>query len=145
MHQTIVDRTLPPTNDTNTNTPMNYPKPYPTSSDCSKDYDKEGSENLFDVHIYHPSKHKYISLLTESLKNTNILPIFGKRVQCLVVQKSHTDPHSSSSPLTIMGRFYPYDPNRGMEYAGTILRVEDLPNNQSSETGLNIWDGALLL
>jgi hypothetical protein len=44
-----------------------------------------------------------------------------------------------------MGRFFSYDPSTGLEIAGTKICVQETPNIPGAGTGLNIWDGAVLL
>ncbi|KAL9185253.1 hypothetical protein ACHAXT_003030 [Thalassiosira profunda] len=50
--------------------------------------------------------------------------------------------------LAIMGRFYPFDDN-GIPFAGSrlvIKEMQNLPNAaEDGGTGLNVWDGSLLL
>lgn len=53
--------------------------------------------------------------------------------------------------LAIMGRFYPFDPDNGIPFADTTLVIKETQNyshdvdDGDGGTGLNVWDGALLL
>ncbi|KAL3756339.1 hypothetical protein ACHAWU_007290 [Discostella pseudostelligera] len=64
-------------------------------------------------------------------------------------KNSQVGPEPEQVPLlAIMGRFYPFD-DSGISYAGTTLVIKEM-QNQSTEgedggTGLNVWDGSLLL
>ena len=44
-----------------------------------------------------------------------------------------------------MGRFYSYDASQGVTIAGVPLRVREITNQHNAGTGINVWDGALLL
>jgi hypothetical protein len=47
--------------------------------------------------------------------------------------------------LQIKGRYFDYNPN-GMGFAGTRLIIKEESNNKDENgTGLNVWDGSLLL
>lgn len=55
---------------------------------------------------------------------------------------------SSESRLLLMGRFFPFDPE-GISFANTTLIIKEQNNSshigEDGGTGLNVWDGALLL
>lgn len=58
------------------------------------------------------------------------------------------DSSSSESPLLLMGRFFPFDPE-GISFANTTLIIKEQSNSshntEDGGTGLNVWDGAMLL
>ena len=106
------------------------------------------------VEIYDDDSSKFLSLTdNDVMKNCDIVLRFGKRVRCTVSNvrigafKEATDgldKHTGVNPLAIMGRFYTYNPN-GIQFAEKKLVVKEIPNNCAGVTGLNVWDGALLL
>ncbi len=58
---------------------------------------------------------------------------------------------NSQPVLALMGRFYPFDPENGITFASKTLVIKESQNQNHSvddgdgSTGLNVWDGALLL
>ena len=110
------------------------------------------------VEIYDNDAECFASLNSGGLYKQNIAPRFGRLVRCI----AHLDSDSTSSaidqsgsdetqqqpqtaPLAIMGRYFHYDPN-GMEHCGKQLVIKEQSNELEEDgTGLNIWDGAILL
>jgi hypothetical protein len=77
------------------------------------------------------------------LEETDIASRFGRCIRCTALRVG-LEPEQSTPP-TIMGRFFPYDPSEGLEIAGTKICVQETPNIPGAGTGLNVWDGAVLL
>jgi hypothetical protein len=63
----------------------------------------------------------------------------GTRLRCFVIRQASL----GEEVLAINGRFFDYD--NGMVVAGTRLEVHETPNITGAGTGLNVWDGAVLL
>ena len=63
---------------------------------------------------------------------------------------THSDSEGSEHGeiLAIMGRFFPFDPD-GIPFAGKTMVIKETPNqshcDEDGGTGLNVWDGAMLL
>ena len=74
---------------------------------------------------------------------TNVVDRFGRCIRCIVVSAATCA--EASRRLTIMGRHFPYDADIGFEIAGTRIHVQETPNVPGAGTGLNVWDGAMLL
>ena len=114
------------------------------------------------VEIYHPNKCRFESLQDSYIKNCDIVNTFGKRIRCNILfnQNDGKSTHTNHSNVTnvnnytnnnvrkellqIMGRHFEYDPN-GMDFAGRKIAIKERINNQIDGTGLNVWDGALLM
>ena len=81
----------------------------------------------------------------EALDNDmkNVVDRFGRCIRCIVVSAATCA--EASRRLTIMGRRFPYDADIGFEIAGTRIHVQETPNVPGAGTGLNVWDGAMLL
>ena len=66
----------------------------------------------------------------------------------LMSQPRSDDSTDNDEVLAIMGRFFPFDPE-GVPFAGTTLIIHEMQNQSSfgddGGTGLNVWDGAMLL
>ena len=113
------------------------------------------------VEIYDSARECFVCLKDFDLWGVDIAPRFGRLVRCIAhltadeadSSFTNTNQQSSrdqteqtpSSPLAIMGRYFHYDPN-GMDYFGKRLIVKERSNDLEEDgTGLNIWDGAILL
>mmetsp|Transcript_19187 Transcript_19187/g.55842 ORF Transcript_19187/g.55842 Transcript_19187/m.55842 type:complete len:206 (+) Transcript_19187:43-660(+) len=112
------------------------------------------------VEAYDRNYDGFVSLMCEGVRDIDVSHRFGSRVRSVIhgmessARKTELGPKNSVSDrrddrlaeekLAIQGRFFPYDPD-GIDYAGMRLVVKEMPNNQSDETGLNVWDGSLLL
>jgi len=64
-------------------------------------------------------------------------------------ESKQAESESEPAPLlAIMGRFYPFD-DSGMPFADTTLVIKEMQNHcsggEDGGTGLNVWDGALLM
>jgi len=91
------------------------------------------------INIYDPVSEKFQSL---ELEENDVARRFGRRVRCTVASSTKT---TEAPRPAIMGRHFPYDSNVGIVLAGTTLRVQEIPNIPGAGTGLNVWDGAMLL
>lgn len=63
------------------------------------------------------------------------------------MSQSDSENSSNGEVLAIMGRFFPFDPN-GIPFAGETLVIQEMQNqsyDNDGGTGLNVWDGAMLL
>lgn len=114
-----------------------------------------GSKESSVVEIYDADMQRFVALSSAELWNADIAPKFGRLLRCIVhidlarVVKTSADLQSTEEkrqrPLAIMGRYYDYDPN-GMDYCGKRIVVKEICNNLSEDgTGLNVWDGSVLL
>ena len=111
----------------------------------------EEEEYPFQLEVYCPKQHMFRSVLEESVQQCDMVQTFGSRIKCSLVLPSNSFIEDSSPqhvqpppPLAITGRFFDYDP-MGMMIFGKQIVVKEVPNNQVDGTGLNVWDGALLL
>ena len=109
-----------------------------------------------EVSIYDKATSTYISL--SDLLQEDVLQRLGTRlrihVQIIISSSSSTTTsrkmnHQNnmivSEPKAIMGRFYSYDASQGLQIRGQTLKVQEMSNQQNAGTGINVWDGALLL
>lgn len=69
---------------------------------------------------------------------TDVRRELGSRLRCSIRRREE-----QTDTLAIQGRFFPYD--NGMMVAKTRLVVREMPNIAGAGTGLNVWDGAVLL
>ncbi|KAI2506564.1 lysine methyltransferase [Fragilaria crotonensis] len=94
------------------------------------------------VQVYDPESHTFVSLADQS----NVATKFGKRLRCILHRQTH---QKQNGPLlAIAGRYYPYDNGMMiMTENNTHHRLEawEMPNIPGAGTGLNVWDGAILL
>jgi hypothetical protein len=67
---------------------------------------------------------------------------FGRCIRCTL---TCSDPSVNEPRDAIMGRYFAYDADGGLEIAGTTIHVQETPNISEAGTGLNVWDGAILL
>jgi hypothetical protein len=101
------------------------------------------------IEIYHPDR-SFVPLL-QNVNNIDdpLEDTFGTRIRCIIhLQQNNHDTNSmtqADDPLLIKGRYFEYNPD-GMAFAGTKLIIkEDVNNHEEDGTGLNVWDGSLLL
>lgn len=90
------------------------------------------------IDIFNPTLEAFETLNPEE---TDVVGRFGKCIRC-TISFSNASP---TPPRAIMGRYFPYDSTRGMEISDTRIHVQETPNIVGAGTGLNIWDGAMLL
>ncbi len=120
--------------------------------DCEElSIDNREWSSYYTVEVYNPSTCKFESFLDAKNQHCDILKTFGTRLRCIVAShqsqldlKTSNNEHQSKELPQIMGRYFHYDPN-GMEFAGRRILVKEMINNQIDGTGLNVWDGALLM
>jgi hypothetical protein len=89
--------------------------------------------NDFRIDVYNP-KSRMFQLLRNQ---TDITKTFGRRLHCII---QCLEP---ANVLAITGRFFEYD--HGMFVGQRRLDVWEQPNMLGEGTGLNVWDGAILL
>eukprot|EP00978_Attheya_sp_CCMP212_P009236 scaffold21809_cov52-Attheya_sp.AAC.3 len=126
------------------------------------------------VEVYVERSSQFVSLLDPTLShNTRLVPhVVGTRLRCIISHlHDHIPNHANTNqpeqqqptpPAALMGRYYPYDPNQGMDITTfdnhntndtnkgnktvhTIVVKEMANNLEEDGTGLNVWDGAILL
>eukprot|EP00550_Attheya_septentrionalis_P002531 CAMPEP_0198286020 /NCGR_PEP_ID=MMETSP1449-20131203/5201_1 /TAXON_ID=420275 /ORGANISM="Attheya septentrionalis, Strain CCMP2084" /LENGTH=432 /DNA_ID=CAMNT_0043983639 /DNA_START=143 /DNA_END=1438 /DNA_ORIENTATION=+ len=125
------------------------------------------------VEVYVERSSQFVSLLDPTLfHNTRIVPhVLGTRLRCIISHlhdhiPNHANTNSQSEqstpPAALMGRYYPYDPHQGMDITmfdnhntndenkgnktvHTVVVKEMANNLEEDGTGLNVWDGAILL
>ena len=107
---------------------------------------RQGMCNTIQIEIYDPELSTYIS--RDELLEEDVVQRFGSRlrihVAALPPPTTSTD-NASNNALAIMGRFYSYEETQGITIAGQQVKVQEIPNQQNAGTGVNVWDGALLL
>jgi len=122
------------------------------------------SEDDISVELYHPSG-KFVPLLRNENNHDSsdndacsLDDAFGTRIRCIVHLITDEDKTNNNcnpcirfhqdvdpGPLLIKGRYFEYNPD-GMDFAGKKLIVKEEVNNKDEDgTGLNVWDGSLLL
>ena len=103
------------------------------------------------VEIYHPDE-SFVPLLRDANdKDSPLDDAFGTRIRCIIHLQQNRDTNSimqnddDDGPLLIKGRYFEYNPD-GMDLAGKQLIIKEVVNNKEEDgTGLNVWDGSLLL
>jgi len=117
------------------------------------------------VEIYNPKTCGFESVLHPNIRDCDIVKTYGNRIRCtLQVTEKHSlsavsteqgdgdeiiknckeEEGARTDLLQIAGRYFPYNPN-GMDFGGKKIIVNEMVNNKIDGTGLNVWDGALLL
>lgn len=94
------------------------------------------------VQVYDPESHTFVSLADQS----NVATKFGRRLRCILHRQ--TQQTQNGPVLAIAGRYYPYDNGMMiMTENNTHHRLEawEMPNIPGAGSGLNVWDGAILL
>lgn len=86
------------------------------------------------VEIYDAQSNGF-SLLVDEL---NVAKRFGTKLICSLNYSS-----ANTSNLPIEGRHFPYQ--QGMMISNIFVEVHEQPNHLGAGTGLNVWDGAILL
>ncbi len=123
-------------------------------SDFCNDSNIITDENIH-VHIHNPDDGgmKLLRDLKFGGSNAEFFRTYGTRIRCTIEYQTTSGVVSADgqigmcrkeSPLMIKGRYFEYSPD-GVQFAGKTLVVEEVPNNQVDGTGLNVWDGSLLL
>ena len=114
---------------------------------CPSSSDSDGSPVL---EIYDSELDMFIPLSSEALWDVDIARRFGRLIRCTVhistiPAGSQGTEEQKQQPLAIMGRYYDFDAN-GMDYCGKTIVVKEICNKLSEDgTGLNVWDGSILL
>ena len=104
-----------------------------------------------EVYDNHQSS-SFVSLLHDDVRDQDVEKRFGKRLQCFAMILDHNNKQSypfkkigDETIPAIMGRYFPFDPQDGIDFVGGKLVLKEINNNQINATGLNIWDGAILM
>jgi hypothetical protein len=107
-----------------------------------------GDASLLDVQkteVYDKVGNVYVSLRDPDVDQADLTQRFGTRLRIHVTAKrQETIGTTMHKPKAIMGRYYAYDAEEGLEIANVKLNVNQV-ENQSVGTGMNVWDGAVLL
>ena len=126
--------------------------------------DDDGKDMQEWVEIYENERQCFVSLRDDDLCHVNIAPRFGRLVRCnaylhsdacntpsstatcqSTCRSDETQQQKQTPPLAIMGRYFHYDQN-GLDFCGKQLVIKERSNELEEDgTGLNIWDGAILL
>lgn len=101
----------------------------------------------FHIDIYDEMQSSYVALHAGTAYwNQDVAQHFGTRLMMqLRVTKGEGSDWKQREVKAIMGRFYPYNATEGFNVAGTTLRIHENSNQQNAGTGVNLWDGAILL
>ena len=100
---------------------------------------QDGASNAT-IDIYNRETESFQPL---DLNENDIAKRFGRCIRCTL---TCSDPSSvKEPPAAIMGRYFAYDTDLGLEIAGTTIHVRETPNIPEAGTGLNVWDGAIFL
>lgn len=98
---------------------------------------------LVEISVYVPSRSSFINLLDPFFKGMDdIGSTLGRRIICEISEPSSND--CSDNLKMIEGRIFNVD-GVGFQISGKRLIVREISNNQVNATGLNIWDGSILL
>ena len=107
-------------------------------------HESSTANETISVEVYDARCDSFVSLMSEGLLDVDVAARFGKLLRCIVHFEQSRE-RQKGSTLAIMGRFFHYDPN-GIEFGGTSLVVKECSNNLDEDgTGLNVWDGSILL
>jgi len=101
------------------------------------------------VEIYNDKECQFETIFDHShgINCSDIVKMYGNRIRCTFYKNdlpSEVNDNTNTKALQIMGRYFPFNSN-GIDFAGRTLVVKEEVNNKSDGTGLNVWDGALLL
>lgn len=95
-----------------------------------------------DIHVHIPNENKFVSLSDDRLLDVfDITSIVGKRIRCIA---SHEDNSGNCDLKLITGRCFNFGAD-GINIAGKRLLIHEVLNNKVNGTGLNVWDGSILL
>ena len=117
--------------------------------------DEHDNNASVEMDVYDTSKSAYVPLAGNLLQE-DIVQRMGTRLRMhvrVVSSNSHNNIHNNDTngidendkPKAILGRFYSYNASQGLTLAGAQLCVQEIPNQENAGTGVNVWDGALLL
>mmetsp|Transcript_30539 Transcript_30539/g.46578 ORF Transcript_30539/g.46578 Transcript_30539/m.46578 type:complete len:298 (-) Transcript_30539:21-914(-) len=85
------------------------------------------------VEIYDSESNAFVMLKGQS----DVAKRFGTKLVCSMNYCTR------NTSLPIEGRHFPY--HQGMVVSGTFIEAHEQPNHLGAGTGLNVWDGAILL
>lgn len=108
----------------------------------------KGEETELKVDVYDDSQSAYVSLLDKGILEQDVTECFGTRLKINVrLTNNKNGPGSSQQGniKAIKGRFYSYEASEGLIIAGSKISVKEMSNQQNTGTGVNLWDGSLLL
>ena len=102
-------------------------------------------ERNLTMEVYDPTENTYVSI--DDISDDNIMERFGPKPKLIVqVRSRNRETTCDEPPLAIMGRFYSYTAEDGVTIGNNkTLRVHEESNRKNAGTGVNVWDGALLL
>lgn len=97
------------------------------------------------MEVYDKKGNVYVSLEDPDVVQADLTQRFGARLRIHITAKTkETTGTTIHKPKAIMGRYYSYDAEEGLMIANVALKVHQV-ENQTSGTGMNVWDGAVLL
>mmetsp|Transcript_1350 Transcript_1350/g.1819 ORF Transcript_1350/g.1819 Transcript_1350/m.1819 type:complete len:379 (+) Transcript_1350:27-1163(+) len=104
------------------------------------------SDSSSSIEIYNPDESQFESITGQNVIDCDIVKKYGTRCRCILNLETKKITNADNDDLIpkIMGRYFSYDPD-GMDYADQVLIIKEYVNSQIDGTGLNVWDGALLL
>lgn len=102
----------------------------------------DNENTAYHIDIFNPKSGQLEGLKeqSESISIHDFIDKFGTKIRCVVQCFVNSE---NNGNLLIKGRYFKYCPD-GVEFSGKWLVVKEDVNNQMG-TGLNVWDGALLL
>jgi len=105
--------------------------------------DKSSFVEVFDV-----ESNKFVQINEKNSDSSNFsINHFGKRIRCRItkckIAKYSKEEEKNNIPR-IKGRFFPFS-SSGIQFGGKTLRISEKLNSGEVRTGLNVWDGSLLL
>jgi predicted nicotinamide N-methyase len=102
----------------------------------------KGDYSVDDINIYIPNENKFVLLSDDIFMNTfDISSVVGKKIRCVIPRGVNDEKHDLK---LITGRVFNFGPN-GIHVAGKRLLINEVLNNKVNGTGLNVWDGSILL
>jgi hypothetical protein len=97
------------------------------------------------MEIYDKKDNVYVSLGDSDVAQADLAKRFGTRLRIhITAKKKETTDTTMPKPKAIMGRYYSFDNEEGLMIANVALKVHQI-ENQTVGTGMNVWDGAVLL
>lgn len=114
------------------------------------------------VQVYDNKSNSFVSLDDDQQGDNDVVSKLGtiRRLRCILIsprsRRRNNDTNNPVQLLPIAGRYYPYDNGMSlsvmMETTTTMMKKTthrlvawEMPNIPGAGTGLNVWDGAILL
>jgi len=103
------------------------------------------------VEVYSEHLNSFVPLVDfvqDAAKHKSVRAMRCSLVTTCIATSSKDDGNtaqSSSAMKCIRWRHFDIDGEEGMPFAGAVLRIREQVNQANTGTGLNLWDGAILL